>query len=123
MHTCWLFFAIYCYNSHSAHPAFQVRFVKGDEIWMSPNYKQDSCYISEMIYSPSIETSLLYFNSVHNATKKFNARLHWGKHFQLTPQDVRAMYPKFADFGRIRAKLDPKGVFLNKQLAKTFGFK
>ena len=124
MHTCLLFlFPIYHYNSHSAFFAFQVRFVRGDDIWLSPNYKRDSCHITEMIYSPSVETSILYFNSVHNATKKFNARLHWGKHFQLTPEDIQAMYPKFADFARIRAKLDPRGVFLNELLATTFGFK
>ena len=32
-----------------------VRFVQGDETWLSPNYKWDSCHITEMIYSPSVE--------------------------------------------------------------------
>ena len=53
--------------------AFQVRFVRSDDIWLSPNYKRDSCHITEMIYSLSVETSILYFNSVHNATTRLKA--------------------------------------------------
>ena len=97
--------------------------MQGDDIWLSPNYRRESCHISEMIYSPSVKTTSLFFNSVHNATRKFNSRLHWGKYFELTPHDLQTMYPKFADFARMRATLDPKGVFLNDQLERIFGLK
>jgi len=50
-----------------------VRFVQGDEIWMNPNYKRDTCHINEMIYFPSLKTKTLYFSSVHDAIRKFNA--------------------------------------------------
>ena len=99
----------------------QVRFVGKDDIWLSPNYQRDSCHITQTIYNPSESKRWLYFSGFHNATRKFGARLHWGKDFNLTPEEIRSLYPKFGDFMRIRALLDPNGTFLNELMSRTFG--
>ena len=99
----------------------QVRFVGKDDIWLSPNYQRDSCHITQTIYNPSESKRQLYFNEFHNATRKFGARLHWGKDFNLIPTEIRSLYPKFGDFMRIRALLDPNGTFLNELMSRTFG--
>lgn len=99
----------------------QVRFVGKDDIWLSPNYQRDSCHITQTIYNPSESKRWLYFSGFHNATRKFGARLHWGKDFNLTPKEIRSLYPKFGDFMRIRALLDPNGTFLNELMSRTFG--
>jgi len=43
----------------------------------------------------------------------FGARPHWGKHFDLRPNEVRKLYPKFHRFNRIRRQLAPKSRFNN----------
>ena len=65
---------------------------------------------------------LLYFYESYKALKKFSPRVHWGKVFQVSPAEAKAMYPRFQDFARVRAQMDPKRIFLNEQLAETFDF-
>ena len=88
---------------------------------MSPDYKRDACHITLTIYNPSEETRLLYFHKYSEATERFHRRMHWGKYFNVTPKALEAMYPKLHDFMRIRAQMDPKGIFINELLSKTFG--
>ena len=46
-------------------------------------------------------------------TKLFAARLHWGKHFPLTREEIAELYPGLAEFRRICRQVDPNGVFRN----------
>ncbi len=64
----------------------------------------------------------MYFNEYYKACRKFDARVHWGKYFNLSHSDTDRLYPKLSDFSRVRFELDPDGVFLNKFLQETFGF-
>ena len=41
------------------------------------------------------------------------ARPHWGKVFGMTPQAVRARYPRWDDFRALARTLDPAGKFRN----------
>ncbi|KAL5494208.1 hypothetical protein EMCRGX_G015492 [Ephydatia muelleri] len=102
----------------------EVRFVKGDDAWLSPHYGSDKifCAVTLTIYAPE-KTSSAYFDAVYtNATRKFNGRVHWGKYFTSGPTEIRAMLPRFDDFADVRLKLDPNGVFMNDALKKAFGF-
>ena len=99
-----------------------MRFVQADDIWLSPNYERNSCHITICLYNARKAIRHTYFGEFYKATRKFGARVHWGKHFKLTPDEVKELYPKLEDFARARAELDPKGVFLNEFLQKTFGF-
>ena len=73
--------------------------------------------LTYMLYS-----RLLYFYESYKALKKLSVRVHWGKAFQMSPAEVKAVYPKFEDFAKIQTLLDPKGIFLNELLRQTFGF-
>ncbi len=114
IHTCSLIYA---------PPHMQVRVVKGDDMWLSPNYQRDSCHLTMCIYNPTIKRRLDCYKKLYEAVAKFNPRFHWGKYFDLTPADMEKMYPRFKDFLKIRSQLDPSGLFLNEQLAGTFGLK
>ena len=48
-------------------------------------------------------------------------RPHWGKRHSLGADELNALYPRFDDFRRLRAELDPKGRFLNDHLRALFG--
>lgn len=41
------------------------------------------------------------------------ARCHWGKHVVLSPDHLRAQYPRWDAFRQMRAALDPHGVLAN----------
>jgi len=95
--------------------------VKGNNIWLSPEYGTDpgTCAITLTIYAHE-STALQYFNAVYDAMKGLGARFHWGKHFNHGAKEIDQLYPKFTDFKALRENMDPKGIFVNKFLAKTF---
>jgi L-gulonolactone oxidase len=39
-------------NNIKAHFPIEIRFVKGDDIYLSPSYGRDTCYIGIIIYKP-----------------------------------------------------------------------
>lgn len=99
-----------------------MRFVRGDDVWLSPDYGRDTCRITLTIYNPSDSNRRRYFTEVFRALGRFSPRLHWGKAFELRPRQVGEMYPRFEDFERVRAEMDPGGVFLTELFEQTFGF-
>ena len=126
---CCLIFTVRCactacllvFHVVNAVP-LQVRYVKADDIWLSPNYQRESCHMTFLIYNPTLETMAYYFDLLYNATRQFNPRLHWGKYMSVGREEVEQMYPRLQDFARIRAEMDPNGIFLNDILTTTFGF-
>lgn len=99
-----------------------MRFVRGDDVWLSPDYGRDTCRITLTIRNPSDSTRRKYFTEAFRALGRFSPRVHWGKAFELQPEQVKEMYPRFEDFKRVRAKMDPSGVFLTELFEQTFGF-
>lgn len=91
-----------------------------DDIWLSMNYHRESCQLTVLNYNPS---GSKFFDSLWQALTdlKVLARPHFGKYITLTPDQMQALYPKYSQFKRLRAELDPQGTFLNKMLAELFG--
>ena len=97
----------------------EVRFVKADDIWLSPFYRRDCCSIAvhrffEDDYRP-------YFSTIEPIFRKYHGRPHWGKLNTLQVADFRKLYPRWDDFAAVRAQMDPGGRFLNPYLAGLFG--
>ena len=46
--------------------------------------------------------------------RKFAGRPHWAKTFYLGAPQLRALFPRYDEFMRIRRESDPDGVFLNR---------
>jgi len=96
----------------------EVRFVKADDIWLSPFYQRDCCSIAvhrffEEDYRP-------YFKTIEPIFRKHQGRPHWGKINTLQQQDFRQLYPRWEDFAAVRREIDPQGRFLNPYLASLF---
>ena len=106
---------------HRLHINFvvEVRFVKGDEIPLSPAYQRDSCYVGAYRYGAKFWQE--YLNIFEELMKKYNGRPHWGKEFTIDAVRLKELYPKFKDFNTFRKELDPKGIFSNPFLKKVFG--
>ena len=96
----------------------EVRYVKADDIWLSPFYQRDSCSISchnfhDLDYKK-------YFAAIEPIFWKYDGRPHWGKIHTLGSRELAARYPKWQSFLEVRQELDPKGLFLNDYLKKIF---
>lgn len=101
------------------HFPIENRWVKGDDILMSPAYGRDSAYIACHVYSK--KDSSTYFKALESIFRAYGGRPHWGKLNTITQHDVVDLYPKFADFNRIRKQQDPDGIFINAYMEKLIG--
>lgn len=103
---------------HEVFFPIEVRFVKGDDIWLSPFYGRDTCSIAVHRYFE--EDFAPYFKTIEPIFRKYQGRPHWGKLNTLTGQDFRQLYPHWDDFAAVRRQMDPEGRFLNPYLRSLF---
>lgn len=100
------------------HFPLECRFVHADDIWLSPAYERDSAYIAVHMYRGMPYQS--YFEHIEEIFRRYDGRPHWGKMHTRTAAELAALYPHWQDFRRIRAALDPRGLFLNDYLRGLF---
>ncbi len=92
----------------------EIRFVKADNLWLSPAYKRDSVYFA--VHSYIKEDFRPYFNAMEAIFKRHGGRPHWGKWHSMNRAEFENAYPKFNDFIQIRQQYDPTGLWLNPYL-------
>jgi len=99
----------------AAHFPIEVRFVKKDDLLLSPAHGHDVCFIGIIIYRPFGRdiSKEKYWKGFEEIMYSLGGRPHWAKFFSLTPDQLKKVYPKFDDFMKIRAELDPTGMFAN----------
>lgn len=96
----------------------EVRYIKGDDIWLSPFYQRDTLSIAVHRYFEDDYTP--YFRSIEPIFRRYGGRPHWGKLNTLQREDFRKLYPRWDDFTQVRRTMDPQGRFLNPYLAGLF---
>ncbi len=100
------------------HFPVECRFVHADDIWLSPAYQRESAYIAVHMYRGMPYNA--YFEAIEAIFQRYQGRPHWGKMHTQTAHSLEKLYPRWHDFRRIRASLDPKGIFLNSYLRTLF---
>jgi len=100
------------------HFPIECRFVHSDDIWLSPAYGRESAYIAVHMYRGMPYRSYFYY--IEEIFKRYQGRPHWGKMHTRTAGELAELYPHWHDFRRVRAALDPQGVFLNSYLRDLF---
>lgn len=103
----------------AVHFPIECRFVRADDIWLSPATGRDSCYIAIHMYSGMPYQQ--YFADIERIFQKHGGRPHWGKMHTMTADQLATAYPRWNDFLQLRSELDPKGIFLNPYLETLFG--
>lgn len=105
-----------CIHQHrfQVHFPLGCRFVRADDIWLSPAYQRESAYIAVHMYRGMEYKS--YFQHVEEILQHYDGRPHWGKMHSQDGATLATLYPRWHDFRRIRAALDPQGLFLNDYL-------
>jgi FAD-linked oxidoreductase len=96
----------------------EIRFVKSDELMLSPASGRESAYIAFHTYIK--ESWNEYFFTMESMLKEFHGRPHWGKWHSMKAKDLEKLYPEFNQFCTIREKFDPHGCFLNDHLRELF---
>ncbi len=97
----------------------EFRVVAPDDALLSPAHERATAYIAVhqfegMEWRP-------YFEAVEAIMRDYDGRPHWGKrHFQ-TAETLAPLYPRWDDFQRARAQLDPAGTFRNEYTDRVLG--
>ena len=109
-----------CIELHgfNVHFTIECRFVHEDDIWLSPAYERPSAYIAVPMYRGMAYEE--YFRHIEAIFRRYQGRPHWAKVHTQTADSLSQLYPRWNDFRRIRADLDPQGVFLNSYLQNLF---
>ena len=100
------------------HFPIECRFAHADDIWLSPAYQRPSSYIAVHMYRGMAYAD--YFAAIEAIFRRYQGRPHWGKMHTRTADELAALYPRWNDFCRVRATLDPQGIFLNNYLRRLF---
>ncbi len=104
---------------HAVAYPMEVRFVAADDAFLSPSHGRDTCYIAvhqdrRLAWEP-------YFRAVESIAAHYGGRPHWGKRHFRTAAELAPLYPRWADFQRVRSKLDPAGTFANAYTDRVLG--
>lgn len=91
---------------------------------------EDQAMLSNARERPTMTIALLqnntmpfkeYFDDIQPIFWEHQGRPHWGKKHTLKASELAELYPEWEDFGRIRRRMDPEGVFMNDYLRELFG--
>jgi FAD-linked oxidoreductase len=106
--------ALFKRRKFAVHFPIECRFVAADDIWLSPAYARDSAYIAVHMYKGMPYRD--YFQAIEEIFQAHEGRPHWGKMHTMDATQLAERYPHWHDFRRVRAALDPRGIFLNDYL-------
>jgi FAD/FMN-containing dehydrogenase len=100
-----------------ANAPCEIRFLRRDDIMLSPSCGTDVCYIG--VYSARGAKDGFY-QVVCSELARFGGRPHWGKLCQPDRAMATALFARFGEFEALRREFDPSGVFLNDYLKQLF---
>ena len=90
----------------------ELRTIDGDNLWMSPCYKQPSLAI-HFTWKPDWPSVKKVLPLIEAALAPFGTRPHWGKLFTMAPTTLQSRYEKLPDFRQLLREFDPQGKFRN----------
>ena len=97
----------------------EIRVAAADDIWLSTATGRDSAYIAIHQYQGMPYRQ--YFDLFESIVSTVDGRPHWGKMHTLDAETLAKRYPRFEDFRRVRAEVDPAGRFDNDYLRRVLG--
>ncbi|RYF87119.1 MAG: FAD-binding protein [Chitinophagaceae bacterium] len=117
-------------NKNAANVCYvnEILGAKKDSFWLSPAYQQDSVRINFYSLLAANDDPCDYFQQFWDLffINKVDFRLHWGYFLPKpnSPQNhcyLKHRYQKWDDFIKLRAKMDPHKVFVNKYWEEHLG--
>lgn len=104
------------------HFPVEVRFAKAEQIFLSPTYGQNMCYMNIIMYRPYGKDVPYknYWAAYEKIMLEAEGRPHWAKAHSVTAKMFDVMYPCFGKWCALRQKLDPINMFLNPYILRIF---
>ena len=97
----------------------EVRVAAADDIWLSTAYGRESAYVAIHQYAGLPYRA--YFDRFESIVAEVAGRPHWGKLHSLDAERLRPLYPRYDEFRRVRAEVDPEARFGNSYLTRVLG--
>ena len=97
----------------------EVRVAAADDIWLSTAYGRESAYVAIHQYAGLPYRA--YFDRFESIAAEVAGRPHWGKLHSLDAERLRPLYPRYDEFRRVRAEVDPEARFGNSYLTRVLG--
>ena len=107
-------------NDAYAHVPMDIRFLKGDDTWLSTAYGRDTVTVGCVTRNPEHADEYAAFDLVERIFLEHEGRPHWAKRFRAKAPELAPLYPRWDDFVALRRRMDPEGKFLNPYLAEIF---
>jgi len=97
----------------------EFRLVAADDALLSPAHERETAYVAVHQYQGMAWEP--YFRAVERIMSEYEGRPHCGKrHFQAA-MPLEELYPRWRDFQRVRARLDPEGRFRSPYTDRVLG--
>ncbi|MDZ7826549.1 MAG: D-arabinono-1,4-lactone oxidase [Gammaproteobacteria bacterium] len=93
----------------------EYRLVAGDDGWLSPTAGEEVAAIS--VHQDARRDERPLFELAEPILRAHGGRPHWGKRHGLAAGELAGLYPRLADFDRLRRRFDPDDRFLSPWLA------
>ncbi|MEO5878460.1 MAG: D-arabinono-1,4-lactone oxidase [Streptosporangiaceae bacterium] len=97
----------------------EVRLLPAEDAWLSMAHDRRTAFIAVHVYHRNDHQD--YFEGIEEILTAFGGRPHWGKMHTRDAAYLETVYPKFAEFQKLRDDLDPDRRFLNPYLRQVFG--
>ncbi len=96
------------------HMPLEIRYVKSDDIMISPANGRDAVYMAVHQYLGMDYEE--YFKTIESIFWKYEGRPHFGKMNTMTKDQFLQVHPNWQKFSNIQRECDPKGIMLNDYL-------
>jgi alditol oxidase len=93
----------------------EIRAIAGDDLWMSPCYRQ-ACVTIHFTWKQDWPAVSKLLPVIEKELAPFKARPHWGKLFTTPPAQLKSVYEKLPEFIQLSEHYDPRGKFRNEFL-------
>jgi D-arabinono-1,4-lactone oxidase len=100
---------------------------KSSTAWLSPSYQRDSFRVDIFWYQRNAGDPVLdYYPKFYSMLERLAFRVHWAKYLPEPgspqgPSYLAQQYPRWGDFLRLRAELDPTCTFLSTYWRRQLG--
>jgi FAD/FMN-containing dehydrogenase len=103
---------------HSRHPEVlwpvEYRTLRADDAWLSTAHARETVTLS--LHQDASLPWQAFFEDLEPLLRAHGGRPHWGKRHGLGARELAPLYPRFGDFRRLAAELDPQGRLRNAHL-------
>jgi L-gulono-1,4-lactone dehydrogenase len=96
-----------------------VRVGAPDDSPLSPAYGRPTGYLNLTV--PRTAGYIELLRVAEHVARELGGRPHWGKAHTATAEVLEPLYPEWSTFQRVRAQLDPAGLFSNDYVDRVLG--